>query len=313
MQQKSCFPFIKVTLMVFTVMVFFVCTAATFAAGKVPTSADHYPITFKDDLGQVITLKAKPQRIISLAPSLTEILFALGLGEQLVAIDSYSNYPPATAEKEKVGSGLTPSIERIVALQPDIVFLWDLSAEDLQRQLQRLNIKAVTFAPQNVAQVMDSIRRIGEITGTPSAAADIVAGMQKTIDYVAALTSGIKTKPRVFFEIWPDPLMSAGPGSFIHELIGLAGGYNVASDAKTAWPVISVEHVVLNNPDVILTPFDRDMSVVYGKNKSWFAGVTAVKNGRIHWVDQDLISRAGPRMTEGLLMIARALHPQLFP
>ncbi|HHW09724.1 MAG TPA: ABC transporter substrate-binding protein [Firmicutes bacterium] len=296
---------------ILAVMLLFVGAAVTFTAGG--AAAESYPITFQDDLGQVFTLKAKPQRIISLAPSLTEILFALGLGEQVVAIDSYSNYPPATADIEKVGSGLQPSIERLVALQPDIVFLWDLATEDLQRQLQRVNIVAVTFAPQTITQVMDCIRRIGEITGTTAAAAEVVAGMQKTIDQVAALTAGIKVKPKVFFEIWPDPLMSAGPGSFVHELIGLAGGENVAGDTKTAWPVISVEHVVLKNPDVILTPFDQTMTVVYGKNKAWFAGVNAVKNGRIHQVDQDLISRAGPRMTEGLLLIAKSLHPELFP
>ncbi len=294
------------------VLLVLITSAATLAA---------YPLTVKDDLGNTVTLTAAPKRIISLAPSNTEILFALGLGDKIVAVDSNSNYPAAVATKEKVGSGRKPSIERIVALQPDLVFLWDLSAKDLQSQLTRLNIPAVAFAPGTLAEIYECILYIGSITGTEQAAKVVVDGMKQKVNQVTTTVAKARTKPLVFFEVWPDPLTTAGPGSFVDQLITLAGGRHVAADTKSAWPVISVEHVVTSNPDVLLTPFIIDaaspgnsdtVSVVIGKNRSWFAQVNAVRNKRIIQVDQDLISRAGPRLADGLLLVAKAIHPELF-
>lgn len=270
-----------------------------------------YPLTIRDDLGQTITIDAEPQRIISLAPSNTEILFALGLGSKIVAVDTDSNYPPAVQGKPRVGSGLSPSLESIVALKPDLVLLWDNSARELQEKLLRLHIKAVTFAPQKLTEIYDCIERMGRITGAENAAHTVVAEMRRKVASVTAAVAKAPNRPLVFYEVWPDPLFTAGPGSFIDELINLAGGSNIAADAKTAWPVLSMETVIVRNPDVILTPFARAESVISGKNKASWANIKAVRQNRVYQVDQDIISRPGPRLADGLMTIAKLLHPGL--
>jgi iron complex transport system substrate-binding protein len=270
-----------------------------------------FPLTILDDLGQTLTISTAPQRIISLAPSNTEILFALGLDNRIVAVDTDSNYPPAVQRKTRVGSGLSPSLESIVALRPDLVLLWDNSAKELQQKLLQLNIKAVAFAPQRLTEIYGCIERIGRITGTEETAQTVVAGMRQKVATVTAAVAKSPGKPLVFYEVWPDPLFTAGPGSFIDELINLAGGTNIAADTKTAWPVLSMETVIVKNPDVILTPFARAESVVSGKNKASWANIKAVRLNRVYQIDQDIMSRPGPRLADGLVTIAKLLHPGL--
>lgn len=275
-------------------------------------TAQSFPVTLKDDLGHSVTLSAPPQRIISLAPSNTEVLFALGLGHRVIAVDSDSNYPAAVSQKARVGSGLAPSLERIVALQPDLVLLWDASAKEIQTKLKQLQINTATFTPQNLTEVYGYIGNVGRLTGTEEAAQAVVAGMQERVAFVTQRVNGSQKRPLVFYEVWPEPLYSAGPGSFIHELITLAGGRNVAAGARSAWPAISVETAIAGDPEVIITPFDKNDSVVSGKSKALWANVKAVRLGRICRVDQDIVSRPGPRLADGLLAIAKALHPGFF-
>lgn len=270
-----------------------------------------YPQVFTDYMGNRITLSHAPQRIISAAPSLTEILFALGLGDRVVAVDTDSDYPAAATRKERIGSGLAPSFERIAALQPDLVLLWDASAQAVQQKLTRLGITAAVFSPQSFADVYACITTLGRLTGTESTAAAVVESMRKKVTLVTSTVSKARTRPVVLYEVWPNPLYTAGPGSLAHEMIELAGGRNLAADAKSPWPMYNLETAIAHNPEVILTPFDKEQSVV-SLNKALWAQVSAVRNGRVCKVDQNLISRPGPRLADGLLAVAKAIHPELF-
>lgn len=270
-----------------------------------------FPITVRDDLGNTISFNKPAQRVISLAPSNTEILFALGLDAKVIGVDSYSNYPAAALKKTKVGSPQTPAVEMIVSLRPDLVIIGDLSDKSLTDRLGRLGIPVLGLAPDNLVGVYNAIETIGKVCGADQPADALIAKMKNQTTAVVATVKKASTKPSVLVEIWPDPLYSAGPGSFMDELVTLAGGKNIAADAKSAWPVLSLETVVARNPDVIITTQPLNNSIAT-KAKSALAGTKAVQAGRIVMVDQDAISRPGPRLTEALLDVARALHPELF-
>lgn len=275
-------------------------------------NATTYPLTVRDDLDRDVKFTRAPQRIISLASSHTEILYALGLEARVIALDDYSNYPAQTAQKPRVGNSQTPSLERIIAMQPDLILVGDVSDKALVDQLAKLGLPALGFAPHNLAEVYEAIEKIGLLCDVEQRATQIISSMKATQAAVVAAVKKSNTRPNVLFEVWCDPLYTAGPGSFIDELITMAGGKNIAADAKSAWPVLSLETAIAANPDVILTSLTIEQSVVNQAHKAAWANVSAVKFGRVYVVDQDIISRPGPRITDGLLMIARLLHPELF-
>jgi iron complex transport system substrate-binding protein len=270
-----------------------------------------FPVSLTDDLGYQVTLASKPTRIISMAPSNTEILFAIGAADQVIAVDSDSDYPAAAKGKASVGSALGASVERIVAFNPDLVLLWDASAGELRNQLARLGITVAVFSPQALADVYETITKIGMLTGAEQGANALVNRMKQQADQVRNTVAKATTRPLVLYEVWYDPLYTAGPGSLMDELINLAGGRNLAADAPGAWPAISMETAVTRNPDVILTPFSPSESIT-GRQAALWASVNAVKNKRIVQIDQNIVSRPGPRITEALELIAKALHPHLF-
>jgi iron complex transport system substrate-binding protein len=284
------------------------CLFSLFAIGTVQAA---FPVTITDDLGYQVTIAAKPKRIISMAPSNTEILFAIGAADQVIAVDSDSNYPPAAKNKASVGSALGASVERIIAYNPDLVLLWDASAGELRNQLARLGITTAVFSPQTLADVYVTITRIGAITGTEQGASTLINKMKQQVEKVKNTVAKATVKPLVLYEVWYDPLYTAGPGSLMNELINLAGGRNLAADAPSAWPTISMEVAITRNPDVVLTPFSPSESIT-GRNGNLWANVNAVKNKRVIQIDQDIVSRPGPRITEALELIAKALHPSLF-
>lgn len=300
MQRRMSYQGLFVTVLLFLFLL--LATDAVWAA---------FPITLTDDLGYQVTLKAKPQRIISMAPSNTEILFAIGAADQVIAVDSDSDYPAAAKSKASAGSALGASVERIVSFNPDLVLLWDASAGELRNQLARLGITVAVFSPQTLADVYNTITRIGTLTGAEQGASAVVSRMKQQAEKVKNTVAKAATKPLVLYEVWYDPLYTAGPGSLANELITLAGGRNLAADAPSAWPAISMEVAITRNPDVILTPFPPSESIT-GRHANLWANVNAVKNKRVVQIDQDIISRPGPRITEALELIAKALHPQLF-
>jgi iron complex transport system substrate-binding protein len=254
-----------------------------------------------------------PKRYISLAPSTTEILFALGLGNEIVGVSSYCNYPQKAKSKEKVGEFSHPNIEKILSLKPDYVFCTGLEQAAIVVELKRQNLNIYVGDPKNMEELLNSIRDIGKITGKEKVAENLIRNMKQEIEEITSRVKLIPRdkRPKVFIEIWHDPLITAGKGSFIDELITLAGGINIAHDTKRAFTIFSPEEVIRRNPDcIILAYMDKEKpSRLLGKRFGW-KEVTAVKNNRLYNdINPDLLLRPGPRVTQGLKEIYKRLYP----
>ncbi|MGE5590204.1 MAG: ABC transporter substrate-binding protein [Bacillota bacterium] len=276
-------------------------------------AAVQYPLSVVDSLGRTVTLSQQPQRILSLAPSNTEILFALGLGDKVVGTDTFSDYPEEAKAKEKVGGLIDPNPEKMLALKPDVAFAIGGSEQQYAKLLEQ-NVPVVVLQPKNLEQVYETIRLAGRVTGVPDKADAVIKQMQDRIAAVTAKTQGLTDaqRPKVFYEVYHDPLMTVGPGSFIHDLIGLAGGRNIAEQVGKDYAEVSPELLVQQNPDLILSPYaDFLTSVKDGKYPAW-SGVTAVKEKRLFQVDDNMMSRSGPRLADALEQMARIIHPELF-
>ena len=275
--------------------------------------ASNFPVTVKDDAGRTVKVAKEPKRIISTAPDTTEILFALGLGNRVVGVSTYCNYPEEAKTKEKIGTFQDPNIEKVLALKPDLV----ISTGGVQRQfierLEKMGIPVYTSYPHNLDEVLKSIYKIGLVTGAEKEAKDLIFDLKFRIARVTSKVSKVKNKPRVFFELWHEPLMSAGPGSFIDDLIKKAGGINLAGNARTAYPIFSLEQLVKEDPDVIIaaeSSMGGNPSDI-AKRPGWEM-LKAVKNQKIFTINDDIIFRAGPRLVIALETIAKYLHPELF-
>ncbi|MDD2689829.1 MAG: cobalamin-binding protein [Candidatus Omnitrophica bacterium] len=257
------------------------------------------------------TVPNKP-RYISLAPSTTEILFALGLEEEIVGVSSYCNYPLQVKTKEKVGSFSQPNIEKIVSLKPDYIFCTGLEQAQVIAQLKRLNLKVYVADPKNIKELFNSILQIGRITNRYNTAQALIAHMQKEIEKISAKVNLIpqKEKLKVFIEVWYAPLTTAGKGSFINELITLAGGINIASDTKRPYTIFSAEQVIKRNPDcIILAYMDKEKPVKLLEKRLGWNGISAVRNKRVYNdINPDLLLRPSPRITEGLKEIYQRLY-----
>jgi len=258
------------------------------------------------------TVPNKP-RYISLAPSTTEILFALGLDEEIVGISTYCNWPPSAKTKERVGEFSQVNFEKILSLRPDYVFCTGLEQAPIIAELRRLNLKVYVADPKNMQELFNSIRNIGEITEKGKEAESLINDMKTQI---AEITSKVRLipenkRPKVFIEIWHDPLTTAGKGSFIDELITLAGGVNIAADTKRPYSIFSPEEIIKRNPDcIILTYMDKETpSKLVGGRFGW-KQISAVKNNRLYNdISPDLLLRPGPRVAQGLKEIHKRLYP----
>jgi iron complex transport system substrate-binding protein len=285
--------------------------AAATAAPDRPTATAGFPLTIKDDAGRQVTIARPPQRIVSIAPSNTEILFALGLGDRVVAVDQYSNFPPEAKQKAQLGSYVKPNLEALVAATPDLVLATEVHTKSVLPELEGRNLTAVVVDPKNVDEVFDRILLVGKVTGQDARAEKLVGELKER---TASVTAKVKDAPktRVFLELSPE-LHTAGPGTFVHDLIERSAGQNVAADAGQPWPQLSLEALVQRDPEVILLA-DEVAGETPEKVKARPAWdkVSAVKAGRVVVIDPDLASRPGPRIVDGLELVARALHPDRF-
>lgn len=280
-----------------------------------------FPLTVVDAQQQQVTLKARPARIVSLAPSVTEILFAIGAGDRLVADTTYCDYPAAAAKLPKIGGYLEPNVEKITALTPDLLIGARGTSGKALDQLRAVGLTLITIDPANLASVSDSIRLIGRVVDDGDAAERLAAQLDARRD---AVTAKIKTlsaekRPTTLFLFSLDGLFSAGPGSHIDEIIQLAGGKNVAT-GNAPWPQLSMEMVVAANPAniLVLNTHGKQGALTTAKAlailraKPQWRAVAAVKNGRVAVLDDDAMTLPGPRLVEGLEATAQALHPELF-
>jgi len=249
----------------------------------------------------------KSLRIVSLAPANTEILFALGLDKEIVGVSSYCNFPPAALGKEKVGDFSNPNIEKIISLKPDIIFSAGLEQEQAAKKLKDLGQKVVIIDPSNFAQLFQSIQQIGQLTSRQSPALQLINMMQGRISAVRQRVSSFNYHPRVFMEISFNPLMTASRGSFLDEMITMAGGVNIAGDLPRPYCRVSEELVIQEKPDIIVvTDYTDKIKVI--KRAGW-ENIPAVKNNRVYDdINPDVLIRPGPRLAEGLEELVKRMY-----
>ncbi len=283
------------------------------------TSGEGFPVAIIDDLGYSIVITEKPERIISLAPSNTEILFALGLGDKVVGVTEYCNYPPEAKAKEKVGSYSTPNIERVIDLEPDLVLVAHGNPIGTVEALKGFNLTVVGLKSDNLDEILYDMRLVGEITGQSDNASVLVADMAQRIEVTEERMSELKgvEKPTVLHIIWHDPIWVAGKGTFEAELIRKSGGVNVAP--VEGYKAISLEKVIELNPEVIITPSGTGMGFAktnytyeYIIGEPRLRSVDAVSDNRVYVIDADIVCRAGPRIADALEEMAKMIHPELY-
>ena len=265
-----------------------------------------------DQLGRHIIVPDDPQRIISLAPSITEIIFALGRDQRLKGATQFSDFPPKAQDLPKVGSYIRLDLERIVALEPDLCFaIKDGNPKSLVDRVESLGIPVYAVDPRNLASVMETLLEMGRLLNAAQRAHAIVEDMRARIDRVKSVVAGTSSRPKVFFQIGISPIVSVGTKTFIHELIVLAGGKNLAQ-GPTPYPRFSREQILGLSPDIlIITSMTRGASFEDVK-KEWaqWPDLPAVKNDRILLVDSNLFDRPTPRLVDALELLLELIHPE---
>lgn len=262
-------------------------------------------------------LPTRAERIISLAPNLTEILFALGLEEEIVRVTLYSDYPPAAAKKPKAGTFWQPNIEAIIAARPDlIVTLGFEQQKNLAERLKRINYNCLIVNIKKVKGLFEAIETIGTATGKQLEANELVTNIRNNLDKLSALI-GTEAKVRVLWVVQREPLRVAGRDTFINEMIELAGGENAIGPTLHKYPPIGAEQVIACGADVIIEPSMQQRDLTAQQNSAlqyWskFENLPAVANKRIYVIHGDIVSRLGPRLYEGIETIAGYLRPELF-
>ena len=278
--------------------------------GQEPNENELYMV--KDDFNREVKLEKAPERIISLAPSNTEILYAIGLGDKVVGVTINDDYPAEVLQVEKIGDYNGINLERVIELQPDLIINYGPGNEEENARLDEVGIKYVGFEPESIDAVLDTITRIGNITGAVEKAKTLTDEMNEKKIEILSKVEGSETK-KVFYEIWHEPLMAAGSGSFLDELMKLCGGENVAKDAEGDYPQFDLEQLVERNPEVYLTSADIPEKTVESiMARPGFENIDAIKNGNVYVLDGNVVSRPGPRIIEALELIARAIHPEKF-
>ena len=267
----------------------------------------------EDDLGYSVELLEPAQRLVSLAPSNTEMLFAIGAGEKLVGVTEHCSYPPAAINIEKIGAYKTLSIEKIAAMKPDLVVA--IRGNDLEtlESLRKLGIPVFAFEIKSVEEIFGALERLGHLTGHQAQAVVLADSLKRRVKAVNEAVAKTSAKPRVLWGYLSVPVYTAGKGTYIEDLITLAGGENLGSRAQGAWPQIGLETMIGWAPEVILTTDGRARDRLSQElerllqTDGWKV-LPAVKSGRIHYLEDDLFLRPGPRTIDALERIARLLR-----
>jgi iron complex transport system substrate-binding protein len=272
-----------------------------------------YPLTVKDDAGRMVTVARKPQRIVSLAPSNTEILFAIGLGDRVVGVDKFSNYPPQAKSKPVISEYSSTNLEQVLAATPDLILATSVAKPDAIAALEGRGIPVIVLNPANVDGVLDNISLVGQLADANADAAKLRGDLEARLATIAAQLKTSTTRPRVYFELDSSQYFTVGPKSFIDDEITRAGGANIAADAGTPYPKLSPEQIIAKDPEVILLSDEGLGATIESvKARPGWNVISAVKSGRIAGIDPDIASRPGPRVLDALEQMVRAMHPELF-
>ncbi len=287
---------------------------ATSARASAPSASPQFPLTIADDDGVEVTLDAAPTRIVTFAPSATEVVFALGLGDEVVGVSGkFDDTPPAARRIPEVGGagefGVDPNVEKVVSLNPDVVLTIE-GGDQWKARLRDLGIPVFTTDSTDLDDVLHDIVTVGRVTGATTAAERVVARMRAGADAVKQAVAS-EQPVTCFFEVSFQPLYTVGPGSFIYDLLQRAGCDPVTADAKDAYPQWSVEELVRDDPDVYLVSSESGGTVSQVERRPGYDALSAVRDHRVYPVDSDLVSRAGPRVVAGLRALAEALHPDV--
>lgn len=269
--------------------------------------------TFVDDLGRRVYLAKPARRVVSLAPSVTEVLFAVGLDAEVVGVTTFCDFPLQAKAKPKIGSSI-PNLEVILGLTPDLVLgNKDFVRPDVMAKLEQLKIPVFVLSAKTLEDILRHISTIGRMVGHDADARRLVQGLRDRLAELRRRTTKAK-RIRVFYVINTDPLISVGPGSFIHHMIEIAGGENVAGRAPTPYPKVSLEEILRQDPEVILFPVGIVEGIPEAEQQFWrrWTTLSAVVHNRLHQVNGDLVNRPGPRVIDGVELLARFLHPKLF-
>ena len=275
-----------------------------------------YPasLQFKDEVGREVIFSFPPKRIISLAPNITEILFSLGLDEEIVGVSIHCNFPEKAKSKVRVGSYISIDFERIISIKPDLIIATGAgNTRDMVERLGKLGFATYVIFPKNFNDILQSIGHIGKVVDREKEASALIEGMERQKQRVIELTQGLP-RTKVFLQIGEAPIVTVGKGSFADDLIRLAGGENIAEREKGMYPRLGMEEILKKSPEVILISSMNPRGDYQKVIQEWarWKMIPAVKNGRIHLINSDLIDRPSPRIIDGLEEIARLLHPGRF-
>lgn len=283
----------------------------------IPAAARGQDRAVKDDAGQVFNLSETPRRIVSLAPNITEILFALGLDDRVVGVTRYCDYPSAALGKAKVGGLTDPNVERIQSLKPDLVIAFRGNPWDVIKKLQALRLRVFVLDIGNeIEAVPQTIAKIARVTLRESEAQALIRSLEEHYQRVTAALSPVTTRPKVFLNISGMNLATCGRTSYLNALTERAKGVNIAGRANKAWLDYSREQFIKDDPEIIVIL--TASAEAFAKAKDWFntqAGfenIAAVRTGRIVFLDENIASRFGPRLYDAFAELARLLHPEIF-
>ncbi len=276
------------------------------------------PEAVTDDFDTELNFSETPERIVSLAPSITELLFALDLGDNIVGVTTYCDYPPEAMEVETIGSITEPNIEAIVEKDPDLVVATGINPIDEIETLQDLGLEVAGFEdPTNLDFTFELIDKVGRLTGKQTVAENTAEKMEDRLNQILELT---ETKdditPLVFYEIWHDPLTTAGTNTYIEDLLNIIGAENLGGQAGEGWPMFDQETLILEDPDVYITsPHDPGMDAeeLFAEiaERENYEALTAVQEERVYLIDEDKVNRPSPRIIDGLIELTKAVYPEL--
>ena len=270
--------------------------------------------TFTDDIGRRVYLAKPARRVVSLAPSATEILFAVGLDSEIVGVTTFCDYPPAAKAKPKIGSSIQ-NLEAIIGLKPDLVLAVksEIVRPDILAKLEQLKIPIFILAPKTIEDILGHISTVGRLVGHDRDARVVAQGLRERLSELRSRMASVKPV-RVFYVVNTDPLISVGSGSFIHQMLELAGGENIVGHTSIPYPKVSLEEVLRRDPEVLLFPVGTSEGIPEVEQQRWrkWTTISAVAHNRLHQVKAELVNRPGPRAIEGVEAVARALHPGMF-
>lgn len=290
-----------------------VATTLFVAAVLAPWAAAQQLRLVVDETGRRVGVPARVERIVSLAPSITEILFALGLESRLAGVTDWCDFPPAAKSKPSVGQVISPSLEKIAALKPDLVLATTAgNRRETATAIERLGIPLYGLNPRSVEEVLTSIRTLGELLHVQQAGADLEAGLRSRLETVAARVGG-RPRPRVLFVLWLEPLMSIGRQTFVHDALVRAGAESVSADRPEDWPRLSLEEALRQNPDYLILAhspaLERRLATL--RTDPVWSTLRALRENHVVLLDEAVL-RPGPRIVDAIEQLARALHPEAF-